>query len=438
MLCSERKTSDGGTVGIRTDITHVKHTEEAIRTRDAWLKGILENTPLEIVLKDTEGRIMAVSENVAAEAGLLREDYIGRTTADFLPADIAEIYMKADREVMKHGRLVQQEVIEKNQDGSLRHMLNANFPLKDDAGKTIGICSLTTDVTEMKDVQAQLHQAQKMEAVGQLTGGIAHDFNNLLAIVMGNLELIDSEITKDAALGDYLKAAFSAADDAATLTQRLLAFSRNQPLTPRAADMNALVQRMFVLIGRTMDDSIVVKCDFTDDLAPVSIDFGQLENALLNLVVNARDAMPKGGEIFISTNSLTVDQGIEGDVLQIAPGNYISLTVRDTGDGMPPDVLEHVFEPFFTTKEVGEGSGLSLSMVFGFVKQSGGHVKIQSQEGKGTTVTLYLPTSTAEISPQEFPDSEIDIQSALDNPGGGEPYFLSKMMNGFSSLSSIN
>ena len=317
-------------------------------------------------------------------------------------------------------------------------MLNANFPLKDDAGKTIGICSLTTDVTEMKDVQAQLHQAQKMEAVGQLTGGIAHDFNNLLAIVMGNLELIDSEITKDAALGDYLKAAFSAADDAATLTQRLLAFSRNQPLTPRAADMNALVQRMFVLIGRTMDDSIVVKCDFTDDLAPVSIDFGQLENALLNLVVNARDAMPKGGGIFISTNSLTVDQGIEGDVLQIAPGNYISLTVRDTGDGMPPDVLEHVFEPFFTTKEVGEGSGLSLSMVFGFVKQSGGHMKIQSQEGKGTTVTLYLPTSTAEISPQEFPDSEIDIQSALDNPGGGEPYFLSKMMNGVSSLSSIN
>ena len=400
--------------GSLSDITERRAAEEAIRTRDAWLRGIMENAPMEIVLKDTDGKIMAISRNVAAEVGRPREDYIGRTTADFLPAKIAEIYMKADREVVESGRLVQQEVVEENPDGSPRHMLNAKFPLKDDKGKIIGICSLTTDVTEMKEVQAQLHQAQKMEAVGQLTGGIAHDFNNLLAIVMGNIELIQDEIDGDGALGGYLKAAFSAVDDAATLTQSLLAFSRNQPLMPKVADMNTLVRKMIGLVGRTLGDAIIIKTSFADDLAPVSIDSGQLQNALLNLVVNARDAMPNGGEIYIETGSLTVGgEGGESDPLA-GPGDYVSLTVRDTGEGMPRDVLEHVFEPFFTTKEVGEGSGLGLSMVFGFVKQSGGHVTIHSEVGRGATVTLCLPTTTEAISDEKKPIRDLDAR------GGGE------------------
>ncbi|MCH7942104.1 MAG: PAS domain S-box protein, partial [Proteobacteria bacterium] len=400
--------------GSLSDITERRAAEEAIRTRDAWLRGIMENAPMEIVLKDTDGKIMAISRNVAAEVGRPREDYIGRTTADFLPAKIAEIYMKADREVVESGRLVQQEVVEENPDGSPRHMLNAKFPLKDDKGKIIGICSLTTDVTEMKEVQAQLHQAQKMEAVGQLTGGIAHDFNNLLAIVMGNIELIEDEIEGDGALGGYLKAAFSAVDDAATLTQSLLAFSRNQPLMPKVADMNTLVRKMIGLVGRTLGEAIIIKTSFADDLAPVSIDSGQLQNALLNLVVNARDAMPNGGEIYIETGSLTVGgEGGESDPLA-GPGDYVSLTVRDTGEGMPRDVLEHVFEPFFTTKEVGEGSGLGLSMVFGFVKQSGGHVTIHSEVGRGATVTLCLPTTTEAISDEKKPIRDLDAR------GGGE------------------
>ena len=414
LLCSERKTSGGGTVGIRTDITEVKRTGEAIRTRDAWLKGIMENAPLEIVLKDTEGRIMAISQNVAAEAGLTQEDYIGRTTADFLPADVAEVYMNADREVMETGLLVQQEVVEKYQDGSPRHMLNAKFPLKDESGNVLGICSLTTDVTEMKEVQAQLHQAQKMEAVGQLTGGIAHDFNNLLAIVMGNLELLEDEIEGSGTLFDYLKAAFSAADDAAQLTQRLLAFSRTQPLMPGVADMNAMVTKMIGLVGRTLDDAIVIKTTFEDDLAPVFIDASQFENALLNLMVNARHAMPRGGEIYIQTKGLTVGEETAASDSDLPLGDYISLTVRDTGDGMSRDVLEHVFEPFFTTKEVGEGSGLGLSMVFGFVKQSGGHVTIDSEEGQGATVTLYLPTTTGELSKDVKPPICPNVR------GGGE------------------
>ena len=270
----------------------------------------------------------------------------------------------------------------------------------------------------MKQVQAKLHQAQKMEAVGQLTGGIAHDFNNLLAIVMGNLELIEEEIEEGGSLSDYLEAAFSADDAAAILTQRLLAFSRSQPLMPKIADMNALVGKMIGLLGRTLDDTIAIRCTFAEDLAPISIDPGQLENALLNLVVNARYAMPGGGEVFIETSGLTVDPEAAGSDPQLAPGEYISPAVSDTGCGMPPEVLEHVFEPFFTTKEVGEGSGLGLSMVFGFVKQSGGHVTIQSEPGRGTTVTLYIPTTRGEIADDEKPDSAPDIR------GNGETIFF--------------
>ena len=411
VLCSVRSTEDGGVVGIRTDITDVKRAEEAVRTRDAWLKGILENSPLEIVLKDTTGKIMTVSRNILTAHGMTLDDYIGQTTATFLPADIAKIYMNADQEVMRTGLPVQQEVVEQFPDGSPRYLLNAKFPLKGDDGVVLGVCSMTTDITDMKQVEAQLHQAQKMEAVGKLTGGIAHDFNNLLAIAMGNLELIKEEVKDDGDLATYLDAAFGATDDAATLTQRLLAFARNQPLKPMTVDTNSLVSKMISLFERTFDDDIVIKVDYGGDLAPVSIDSGQLENALLNLVVNARDSMHRGGEISIETNSVTVDQEAAECDHDLTSGEYISLAVRDTGVGMPKDVLDQAFEPFFTTKEVGEGSGIGLSMVFGFAKQSGGNVAISSKQGRGTAVTLYLPASTAEISDKEKPDPERHIKS---------------------------
>jgi PAS domain S-box-containing protein len=407
ILAGERRTREGGIVGIRTDITDVKRAEEAVRTRDAWLKGILENSPLEIVLKDTAGRIMATSRTVQEAHGLSREKMVGLRSSDFLPAELAEIYMSADRKVMETGKLFQQEVSENREDGSIRHMLNAKFPLKDDEGHILGTCSLATDITEMKQVQAQLHQAQKMEAVGKLTGGIAHDFNNLLAIVMGNLELIEEESKDSDSIALYLAAAFTAADNAATLTHRLLAFSRNQPLMPKIVDTNSLVSKMLGLLERTLEEDIVIVADYGDDLAPVSIDSGQLENALLNLVVNARDAMPKGGKIFIETDSVTVDRAAAENDHGLSPGDYISLTVRDTGDGMPQDVLDHAFEPFFTTKGVGEGSGLGLSMVFGFANQSGGNVEISSEQGHGTAVTLYLPATTAEITDIEKPDPDV-------------------------------
>ena len=408
--------------GFMTDITERRAAEEALHDSRLRLADAVESFPGGFILYDAEERLVLCNnkyrEFYPSIAHLLKpgarlEDVarISFEAGDVMGAEEnVEVWMKKRLERNRAASGTHEQQLK---DG--RWLLCSKRKTSD--GGTVGI---RTDVTEMKQVQAKLHQAQKMEVVGQLTGGIAHDFNNLLAIVMGNLELIGSEIEEGAAMGDYLEAAFSAADDAATLTQRLLAFSRNQPLTPKDTDINALVQKMVALVGRTIDASIAIQCDFTDDLAPVSIDSGQLENALLNLVVNARDAMPNGGKLFISTNSRIVDREAEDDESPMAPGNYISLTVTDTGGGMGPDVLEHVFEPFFTTKEVGEGSGLGLSMVYGFVKQSGGHVTIQSAEGQGTTVTLYLPASTAEIAPLETPPSHESPDDSHQIRGGGE------------------
>jgi PAS domain S-box-containing protein len=396
------------------DITERRRAEEIIRTRDAWLGGILENAPIQVVLKDTDGRIMAISQNVADFFGLTRDDFIGRTTVDFLPEEIANTYMAADREVIEKGELVQKEVTEEL-DGAKLHFLNAKFPLRDSDGEIIGVCSLTSDITEIKTVQEQLFQAQKMEAVGQLTGGIAHDFNNLLAVVMGNLELVEDEMEGNDELRELLSLAIGATDDAAVLTQRLLAFSRKQPLSPRAADANDLVDKIVALMRRTLDKSIDLRTALTGNLAPLFVDPSQLENALVNLLVNARDAMPRGGRVTIETGVVYLDKTSAAFEAEMAPGDYVTVAVSDNGEGMAPETIEHAVEPFFTTKKIGEGSGLGLSMVFGFVKQSGGHITIESELGRGTTVTLFLPVAI-EMTVDDAPPSD----RVEDRRGAGE------------------
>ncbi|MDA0664761.1 MAG: ATP-binding protein, partial [Proteobacteria bacterium] len=233
--------------------------------------------------------------------------------------------------------------------------------------------------------------SQKMEMVGQLTGGIAHDFNNLLAVILGNLEFMDDYIEPGTTLGSLKDGALRATLRGADLTQRLLAFSRKQALRPEYTDTNNLIQELSELMRRTLGDHVEIDCRLAADLNRIVIDPGQLENSLLNLAINARDAMPDGGKITIVTENadFTTDHMIcwEG----LTPGSYVVITVTDTGSGMPADVRRHVFEPFFTTKEAGKGSGLGLSMVYGFVKQSDGHVTIDSNPGDGTAIRLYLP-----------------------------------------------
>ncbi|WP_312404572.1 PAS domain S-box protein [Brevundimonas sp.] len=259
---------------------------------------------------------------------------------------------------------------------------------------------------DLMRAEAQLRQSQKMEAVGQLTGGLAHDFNNLLAGVSGALELGAKRLNQGrlTEVEKYLEAAQGAAKRAAALTHRLLAFSRQQTLDPKPTDVNALVQDMMELIQRTVGPAIALRFVQSDALWPALVDSSQLENALLNLCINARDAMPDGGSVTIRSANLSIDEKAAA-AQNVEPGEYLTLSVTDTGIGMSPDLISKVFEPFFTTKPLGQGTGLGLSMIYGFTRQSGGQVRIHSTVGEGTTVTLHLPRHCGVAAPQIVEDS---------------------------------
>ena len=259
------------------------------------------------------------------------------------------------------------------------------------SGRLLGFAKITRDITEKKAAEEQLRQAQKMEAVGQLTGGVAHDFNNLLTVIMGNLENLDRILPPAPSTQRIIAAALRAASRAAMLTHRLLAFSRRQPLTPEVLSANKLVAGISELLRRTLGESILVETVLAGGLWPTLADGNQLENALINLAINARDAMPEGGKLTIETANTHLDEAYARMHEEVEPGQYVGIFVTDTGVGMARETVAHAFEPFFTTKEIGQGTGLGLSQVYGFIKQSGGHVKIYSEVGLGTTVKLYLP-----------------------------------------------
>lgn len=251
--------------------------------------------------------------------------------------------------------------------------------------------SLQTEMRERQKAEEALQQAQKMEAVGQLTGGIAHDFNNLLQVMLGNLHMLQRMLRADDPLLRHVAMAVTAGDRAAALTRHLLAFARRQPLTPQSLDMNALVTAMSGLLQRSVGESIQVETLLADGLWRTWADPNQVESALLNLAINARDAMPDGGSLRIETSNAVLDETVSDPQGDILPGRYVLLRITDSGTGMPPAVLERAFEPFFTTKPIGQGTGLGLSQLYGFARQSGGHAAIRSKPGRGTTVSLYLP-----------------------------------------------
>ena len=301
-------------------------------------------------------------------------------------------------------------------DGTVRWVLSRWRNYLDESGAPIRRSGVGIEVTSQRNVEDQLHQAQKMEAVGQLTGGLAHDFNNLLAGITGALSLMQIRMRQGRFddLDRFMSVAQGAAKRAAALTHRLLAFSRSQTLEPRPTDINGLVQGMEELIRRTIGPQITLEVVGAIGLWPTLVDPGQLENALLNLCINARDAMPEGGRITIETANKWLDYS-SSTQYEIPEGQYLSLCVSDTGTGMKPELLARVFEPFFTTKPLGEGTGLGLSMIHGFARQSGGQVRIYSEVGEGTTVCLYLPRHYGEIDPEQ--DAQQQGEVAPDGSG---------------------
>jgi len=264
---------------------------------------------------------------------------------------------------------------------------------------------LSKEMIARKQIQEELRHSQKMEAIGQLTGGVAHDFNNLLAVIVGNIDLLEQTLEPDSPERTYTQEVAAAANRGAALTGRLLAFSRKQPLDPRPVGVNNLLKSMTSLLERTLGETIQLQFELETDIAPCMIDPAQFENAILNLVINARDAMHGSGLITIETSNISLDAGEAAKHPEASEGDYVVITVRDTGVGMSAQVRARVFEPFFTTKDVGAGSGLGLSMVYGFVKQSGGYVSIESEVGSGTEVHLYIPWTNLPLDPIEETDA---------------------------------
>jgi PAS domain S-box-containing protein len=280
-----------------------------------------------------------------------------------------------------------------------------SFPIRR-GGQHIGAVVTFVDVSERKELEERLHQSQRMEALGQLTGGIAHDFNNLLTVVLGNADMLVEDL--EGSQREQAEMIRSAAERGAELVNRMLAFARRQPLHPMTVDVNKLIRSMEGLLRRSLGAQIEIRFELADDAWPSLIDPSQLETAVLNLAINARDAMPQGGRIVIGTANVRLDRAFHATYPEAEPGDYVTIGVTDTGTGMSPEVLEKAVQPFFTTKEIGKGTGLGLSMVYGFAKQSEGHMEIDSEPGQGTTVTLYLPRAS-----RQAPDAAGDEEAGI-------------------------
>jgi PAS domain S-box-containing protein len=368
------------------------------------------------------GIMMATNPAWQAALGWTEGELIGRNVFDLIhPDDIESTSQAAD--ALESGMAVARfDNRLRHRDGSYRWITWAAVP-GDGLINAVGrdFTAEREQAEALAAAQEALRQSQKMEAVGQLTGGLAHDFNNLLTGIAGSLELLQARIAQGR-LGEidrYVTAAQGAARRAAALTHRLLAFSRRQTLDPRATDMNRLVADMEELIRRTVGPEIAVEVVAAGGLWTTLVDPNQLENALLNLCLNARDAMPTGGNLTVETANRWLD-GMVARNLDLAPGQYVSLCVSDNGAGMTPEVAARAFDPFFTTKPIGSGTGLGLSMIYGFVRQSGGQARIYSEPGRGTMVCLYLPRHRG---PAEQPEAPAEFAEAL-RAGQGESVLI--------------
>ena len=392
-----------GAVAIWQDVTERKKTErELVAARDNLLDAV-ESIAHAIVLYDCDDRIVLfnslnvdhnreVSDMIAP--GVRYEDRLRAAVERGLIAlpdgQTAEQYLVA--RIRQHRRADGTKLLRRHTDGRV-------YEVWDNRARGGGIVSMAVEVTERLRLEQQLRQAQKMEAIGQLTGGIAHDFNNLLAVVIGNLDLLLLTLPPDGPERALADQAIEASERGAALTGRLLAFARRQTLRPAPTGVASLVAGMEPLLRRAVGEAIEIESAVAEGLWPALIDPSQLENAILNLAVNARDAMPDGGTLKIQIRNDVVDADAAARWDDLAAGEYVRVDVSDNGTGIPADVLEQVFEPFFSTKETGKGSGLGLSMVFGFVRQSGGYVHIYSEMGRGTSVVLFLPRAEAATEP---------------------------------------
>jgi PAS domain S-box-containing protein len=381
-------------VGALTDLTDRKQREDVLREQAM----LLDRAKDAIMVRGPDRRIRYWNKAAESIYGIPRDRAIGRRVEDVVVYDDPVAFETADVEVFEKGEW-SGRFQQAGADGKPITVDGHWTLLRDEGGRPVGVLKIHTDVTERVELERRLAQSQKLEAIGQLTGGIAHDFNNLLTVIVGNADTLAEELADRADVLPLVDMIHTAGERGAELTRHLLAFARRQALEPRTVRPDELVDGMRNLLRRTLGDNIELAVEHAADVAQVLVDPTQFESAVLNLCINARDAMPGGGKLVIETDNVILDENYTRQRADVVPGDYVRVSISDSGTGMSAEDAARAFEPFFTTKARGQGTGLGLSMVYGFVKQSGGHVAIYSELGHGTVVTLYLRQARDHVEP---------------------------------------
>ncbi len=390
------------------DVTERKLIAEALRESEGRFRSLLQDVPnVAIQGYGLDGRVHYWNKASETLYGYSEQEALaGNLLSLIIPPEMRDTVREELKKVASGGDIDNGELSLMCKDGSRVSVYSSHSVVRR-PGQPPELFCIDIDLTERNELEEQLRQSQRLESVGQLTGGVAHDFNNLLTVIMGNAELLTDELASDSRLHPLAGMISSAGKRGAELTRHLLAFARKQTLDPRAVDVNHLIGEVSELLRRSLGEHIEMELALRADTSSAMVDPGQLEGALLNLTINARDAMPDGGMLTIETANIELDAEYTARHTQLLPGNYVRLAVSDTGCGIAPEFLERVFEPFYTTKEIGKGSGLGLSMVYGFVKQSRGHIMLDSEPGVGTTVKIYLPGSSDPIGFTEEPETRL-------------------------------
>ena len=416
---SPLRSPSGAVVGaskIARDITERKNAEEALLESEGMARGIIDTALDAFIQMDEDGRVIGWNPQAEALFGWSRDEVIGKPLSDLIVPERHRARHKAGlaRFLKGGGSAILGKRIEMDslrRDGMEIKVEVKVTALRRRSGYVFN--AFVQDFPEKRALDEQLRISQKMEAIGQLTGGVDHDFNNMLTVITGTIEILAEGVANDPKLAATVKLIDEAATRGVEMTQRLLAFARKQPLQPYSTDVNTLLVDAAKLLRQTLGEQIEIESILQDDLPPVLVDASQLTTALLNLALNARDAMPYGGKLMLETCDVLLDEAYVSVNREVRPGQYVMVAVSDTGRGIPAGIRDKVFEPFFTTKPSGKGTGLGLSMVYGFVKQSGGHIKIYSEEGQGTTIKIYLPQARET-------DKVLEIAPAAPIEGGQE------------------
>jgi two-component system cell cycle sensor histidine kinase/response regulator CckA len=382
----------GAPVFIR-DITERKRTTETIAYERQLLRTLLDLMPYGVYIKDLNSCFMMANETLAKHFGKKHPgEILGLSDNDFFPPEVAAVFQADEAKVFAGETINEKEEIVLFPNGQERTLLTTKVPFRNTQGKICGLVGIGRDVTEHKLLEEQFRQSQKMEAFGQLAGGVAHDFNNLLTIIEGHVALLQiKEESTPAEWANGLAEISKAAERAANLTRQLLTFSRRQLFQPKPADLNDIVANTTKMLQRLIGEHIGLETHFTPGGAPITADRNMMEQILINLAVNSRDAMPKGGKLVIQTDAVILNETDIATNPKARPGSFIRLSVTDTGSGIAPEEMERIFEPFFTTKEVGKGTGLGLATVFGIVTQHHGWIEVKSKLNEGTTFHVFLP-----------------------------------------------